>query len=192
MVVLQEYSGRLRKALRRWLGIAAMQRQIRDLEGLMAVLPEVERLNAVTTRLAGRFSDLLDQIDALGTGNDDEVRAAAKAEALAQAGAELRPLIDQLDSLGADATAPVPEPAPGQVPVEPGPDVAPVANTDEAAAAGDGGVPQSESQPGVPEAAGTVAEVPGTQIPEGDVTPSSEVPEAQGDVATDEVPGTNG
>jgi hypothetical protein len=130
----------LRKRLRRWLGIAAIQRQVRDLEnahkalksdleaGMAVTTADLERLNAATSRIAARVASLLDQIDQLGTGNDDEVRAQAMQEALLQSSSELRPVIEQLEALGADATNVVPEPSTDQVPVAPGGDVAPVEN----------------------------------------------------------------
>jgi hypothetical protein len=122
----------IRRKLRRWLGIAAIQRQLRDLEGRVTVSAEdLERINAATSRIAAKVAALLDKIDELGTGNDDEVRAQAQLEATQQASAELRPLIDQLETLGADAAQPVPDPGDGQVPVEPGPDVPPVENPDD-------------------------------------------------------------
>lgn len=145
-----------RKRLRRWLGIAAIQRQVRDLEiaqktlrsdleaGMALNKEDVERLNAATSRIAARFASLLDTIDQLGTGNDDEVRAQAKLEAAQEASTELRPLVEQLEALGADATQIVPEPTPEQVPVAPGPDVAPVENLPGAPSETVGG----ESQPG--------------------------------------------
>lgn len=90
---------------------------------------DLERLNAATSRIATRVAALLDQIEVLGTGNDDEVRAQAQLDAVLQSSAELRPVIDQLEALGADASTPVPDPTdPGQVPVEPGTDVPPVEN----------------------------------------------------------------
>ncbi len=127
-------SGFVRKRLRRWLGIAAIQRQIRDLEekSKMAVSKEdLERLNAATSRIAARVASLLDQIEALGTGNDDAVRQTAQLEAIQQASTDLRPVIEQMEALAADASEVVPEPTGEQVPVEPGPDVAPVENVNE-------------------------------------------------------------
>ena len=122
----------IRRKLRRWLGIASIQRQVRDLEGRVTISAEdLERINAATSRIAAKVAALLDKIDELGTGNDDEVRAQALLEATQQASTELRPLIEQLESLGADAQQPVPDPGDGQVPVEPGPDVPPVENPDD-------------------------------------------------------------
>lgn len=188
MNAVQEVGGRLRKWIRRWLGIAAIQRQIRDLEGQMGSIPEIDRLNAATTRIAARFSELLDRIDELGTGNDDEVRAAARAEALQQASVELRPLVEQLETLGADAAQPVPEPTPEQVPVEPGPDVAPVTEVpaDQPAPSDvEGGVPASDV---VDE--GVVPSVPGTQIVPEDAPAAGEVPgTAAGEQGGESVPG---
>lgn len=142
----------VRRRLRLWLGIFALSRRVRNLEewrDTMALTREdIERLQAVTSRIAARVASLLDKIDELGTGNDDEVRAAAKLEAAQEASAELRPFVDQLEALGSDATNPIPEPAPDQAPVEPGPDVTPPENldtvTEPAPDAGD----QGTSQPG--------------------------------------------
>lgn len=151
----------LRKRLRRWLGIAAIQRQVRDLEDGMAISSaDLERLNAATSRIAARVASLLDQIDELGTGNDDEVRAQAQQESIQQASADLRPVIEQLEALGADAATVVPEPAPEQVPVEPGPDVTPVENLPEAEAPADA-----------------------APVDEGTTVPADEVPAAGGDTA---------
>jgi hypothetical protein len=131
----------IRRKLRRWLGIAAIQRQLRDLEGRVTVSAEdLERLNAATSRIAAKVAALLDKIDELGTGNDDDVRAQQKLEDAQQASVELRPLIEQLETLGADAQQPVPDPGDGQVPVDPGPDVPPVENPDDGGlGTGDGG-----------------------------------------------------
>lgn len=140
MVAFDEVGSTVRKRLRRWLGIAAIQRQVRDLEiahaslksdleaGMAITAADIERMNAATSRIAARIATLLDQIDQLGTGNDDEVRAQARVEALQESSAQLRPLLEQLEALGADATNVVPEPGQDQVPVAPGGDVAPVEN----------------------------------------------------------------
>jgi hypothetical protein len=170
---VSEVSGVLRKRLRRWLGIAAIQRQIRDLEGKVAISSaDLERLNAATSRIAARVSSLLDIIDGLGTGNDDEVRAATRQEEILQASADLRPVIEQLEALGASATEPVPTPAPDQVPVEPGPDVAPVED-----------LPVAPVEAPVEEAPAD----PGT----GTVVPADEVVPAGGDTVSDEAPRDN-
>lgn len=122
--------------VRQWLGVTGIsqsqqlsQDRINTLEEQMAVSQEdLDRINAATSRIAARVSSLLDIIDTLGTGNDDAVRAQAQQDAVLQASADLRPVIEQLESLGADASNVVPEPTAEQVPVEPGPDVAPVEN----------------------------------------------------------------
>jgi hypothetical protein len=175
---VEGFLGSLRKALRRWLGIAAIQRQVRDLENMMAISSEdLERLNAATSRIAARVASLLDQIDALGTGNDDEVRAAQKAADIQQASADLRPLIEQLEGLGADAAEPVPTPEPEQVPVEPGPDVTPVEN-----------LPEAETP-----TEGTVVE-PGEATPPGESTDNAPVDSPSGapsDVPSEEQPRDN-
>lgn len=138
----------IRRKLRRWLGIAAIQRQLRDLEDRMTVSDEdLARINAATSRIAAKVAALLDKIDELGTGNDDEVRAAQKLEDTQTASNELRPLIEQLEGLGADAQTPVPDPGDGQVPVEPGPDVPPVENPDDGGLGGDGGTPVEDLPP---------------------------------------------
>lgn len=177
-----EYLGVLRKRLRRWLGIAAIQRQIRDLEGKMAISSaDLERLNAATSRIGARLASLLDQIDALGTGNDDAVRAQAQQESIQQASADLRPLIEQLEALAADATEVVPEPAPEQVPVEPGPDVAPVENLPEADAPADAPaeapVAPTEEAPAAP-----------TEEAQAPTAPTAPTDGTEGTVVTDPAP----
>ncbi|MFA7264912.1 MAG: hypothetical protein WC054_01130 [Candidatus Nanopelagicales bacterium] len=174
---MAELIEKVRKLIRRWLGIAAIQRQVRDLEGQVAVSSaDLERLNAATSRIAARVNSLLDQIDVLGTGNDDEVRAQAQLDAVLESSAQLRPVLEQLEALGADATNPVPEPEPEQVPVEPGPDVPPVEN------AGDG-----ETGENVPPAEPVEEPAPADG---GTVVPAEEAPDAGGDTAPgpDEVP----
>lgn len=157
----------LRLKVRRWLGVSQFQKSTRNrldtLEDKVAVSQaDLERLNAATSRIAARVSALLDQIDQLGTGNDDEVRAQALQDAVLQSSADLRPVIEQLEGLGADASNPVPAPAPEQVPVEPGPDVAPVENG-EAAAPGQV-VTDPAPAPGAPAGDTTTTPDGGTQF----------------------------
>lgn len=159
-----EFVEDLRIYLRRWLGIAKFQKRtlsrLTRLEDKYSMLEEavaisqedLDRLNAATSRIAARVNSLLDQIDALGTGNDDAVRAEQQLADVQAASSQLRPVLDQLEALGADATNVVPEPTPDQVPVEPGPDVAPVENPG----------PPSGSDPVFTPGDGTVVTDPGT------------------------------
>lgn len=170
----------LRIRIRRWLGVSQFQKSTRnrlmDLEKNMAVSQEdIERLNAATSRIASRVASLLDQIDALGSGNDDVVRSEQQLADVAQASADLRPVIEQLEALGADASNVVPEPTPEQVPVEPGPDVAPVEN---AGGAGDGTV--------VTDPAPAPGESPADTVTAPDTDPAAPAGNLDGDVAFDD------
>ena len=158
----------LRIRARRWLGISQLSKSTRvridALEAKVAVSQEdLARLNAATSRIAARVNSLLDQVDALGSGNDDQVRQAQQVADIQTASEQLRPVLEQLEALGADAQNPVPAPTPEQVPVEPGPDVAPVENT-----GGEGTVvTDPASAPGAP--AGDTTTAPDAPNPDGDV-----------------------
>ena len=173
-----EFVEDLRIYLRRWLGIAKFQKTTRErladlerrhtsLEETVAISQEdLDRLNAATSRIAARVTSLLDQVDALGSGNDDQVRQ--QLADVQAASSQLRPVLEQLEARGADATNVVPEPTPEQVPVEPGPDVAPVENAGETP--GDGGI--VETDPGA---------APGATPGDGIVTPDSPLEAAPGE-----------
>jgi hypothetical protein len=171
----------LRIRLRRWLGVIELTKahnqltkstraKFTKLEEQMAIsTDDVARLNAATSRIAARVQSLLDQVDSLGTGNDDQVRQAQQVADIQAASEQLRPVLEQLEALGADATNVVPAPTPEQVPVEPGPDVAPVEN-----GGGDGTVVTDPAPtPGSP--AGDIVTAP-------DATPAN----PDGDVVFDE------
>jgi hypothetical protein len=164
--VAMEFAEDARKLLRRWLGIAAIQRQVRDLETDVAISKEdLDRLNAATSRIAARVGSLLDQIAQLGTGNDDDVRSAQQLADVQAASEDLRPVIEQLEALGADAQQPVPEPTPEQVPVEPGPDVPPVQNGGDDAPVEDAPVEQTPTIPSqVPDASADGGDVPSEPV----------------------------
>jgi hypothetical protein len=72
----------------------------------------IDRLNTAGSKLAAKLAALLDRVAQL----DDEVAADAKADAEA-----LRPAVEFLEQLGADASTPVPDVDP--VPSEPDPQV---------------------------------------------------------------------
>lgn len=184
----------LRLYLRRWLGITQFQKKTRDrlatLEEKVAISQEdLDRLNAATSRIAARVNSLLDQVDALGSGNDDAVRQEQQLADVQAASSQLRPVLEQLEALGADASNVVPEPTPEQVPVEPGPDVAPVENAGEVPADGGTVVTDPGAAPGQSPADPTTA--PDTlpeQVAPGEPTPGS----PDGDVTFNEdgtVPG---